>query len=257
MKANIFNLRSSIGRSLLQGPSSSGWVVRATGARANLVRMARELCADFLVRTRDEWLDLAIPPLKRTYTRSAAEWIALELMNVIVAAADLCFGEEVLIRVVSVEPDDGSWLPDQWTQISKPNRQLPLSEVTFVAFERKHMRNALLARLVGTASGFFDCYEEILQEIFDAKVLFINDDKMGTKEWIIAQGWAVEKEIDAFLATIVHYEGQRFTTDPDLLISPNEARLFLRRLLGSMISWIIWNNPGGLHRKGNSGRVMR
>lgn len=253
----MFNLRSSISRSLPQGPSSSGWVVRATGTRANLVRMARELCAEFLVRTRDEWLDLAIPPLKRTYTRAAAEWIALELMNIIVAAADLCFGEEVLIRVVSVEPDDGSWIPDQWTQISKPNRQLPLAEVTFVAFERKHMRNALLARLVGTASGFFDRYEEILQEIFDAKVLFINDENMGSKEWIIAQGWAVEKEIDAFLETIIHYKAQRFTSDPALLIAPNEARHFLRRLLGSMISWIIHNNPGGLDRKTNSRRVAR
>jgi hypothetical protein len=253
----MFNLRSSISRSVLQGPSSSGWVVRAAGARAHLVRMARELCADFLVRTRNEWLDLAIPPLKRTYTRPAAEWIALELMNVIVAAADLCFGEEVLIRVVSVEPDDGNWVPDQWTQISKPNRQLPLSEVTFVAFERRHIRNALLGRLVGTASGFFDCYEEILQEIFDAKVLFINDDNMGSKEWIIAQGWAVETEIDAFLETIVHYKAQRFTTDPEMLISPNEARLFLRRLLGSMIAWIIRNNPGDLDRKANSGEVRR
>jgi hypothetical protein len=110
---------------------------------------------------------------------------------------------------------------------------------------------------VGAASGFVDCYEEILQEILDAKVLFINNDAMGSKEWIIAQGWAVEKEIDALLETIVHYKGHRFTTDPVLLISPNDARLFLRRLLGSMIAWIIRNNPGGLDERGNSGQVPR
>jgi hypothetical protein len=219
---------------------ATGWVARLTGTPGDILRIAGELSGDeFQVAVRGQSLYLTASVVNRAPTLAAAQWIAFELVRLIEAAADLRFRILSPICLDSVEPDRGEWPPDPSARIVECNHpgngQLSLLQILRVARERRFIRSALLARAPGSAGGLFEAYEAVTHEILNSDLLDFAA-AVGTKEWLIAQGWITDEEDRRFLETVLHYRGNSIDTPLAEPLSPHEAQLFVRKVLTGFIA---------------------
>lgn len=219
---------------------TTGWVARLTGTPSDIMRIAGELSGDeFQVAVRSESLYLTAPAVNRATTLGTAQWVAFELVRLIASAADLHFRLLGPICLDSLEPARGEWPPDPLARVVEGkhsgNDQLSLLQILRVAREREFIRSAVLARAPGSAGGLFEAYEAVTHEILNAGLLDFAA-AVGTKEWLIAQGWITDEEDRRFLETVLHYRGNSINTPLAEPLSPHEAQFFVRKVLTGFIA---------------------
>ena len=99
-----------------------------------------------------------------------------------------------------------------------------------------HLRSAILAYADGGAEGLFKAYEALTYELMDTQRLD-NAGGIGTREWLIQQGWVTEPEEARFLDTVLHY-GRENGAPAFALASPIEVQRVVGKLLNKWIEYI-------------------
>lgn len=115
--------------------------------------------------------------------------------------------------------------------------QPSLRQIISVALGRPRVREALFAYATGGPGGMFEAYEAICYELSDCGVLNNDDAYIGSKQWLVQQGWITEEEDDRFLKTVLHYRGHSEQVPPFESLSPYDTQILLRRVLGNLISF--------------------
>jgi hypothetical protein len=159
----------------------------------------------------------------------AAEWRTYESDRLIEACTSLhCASANVPSR----EGNHASVVDD-----------VTVSKIVNVARQRERIRKAILDYASGGARGLFDAYESISYEIMNCGLPNYAA-SIGTKEWLIRQGWISEEEEDRFLKTVLYFRSPHHSTSPPALLSPPEARAFVRRILIGFIRHCIEGERG-------------
>ena len=186
---------------------AAGWVARLTGTPADILRIAGELSGDeFQVAVRGESLYLTAPAVNRASTLAAAQWVAFELVRLIEAAADLRFRILSPICLDSVEPDRGEWPPDPTARVVEGrhpgNGKYPSSK----SFRSPASAGSSAARSSHERLGARADCSRLMRP---SHTRSLNSDLLdfaaavGTKEWLVAQGWITDEEDRRFLETVL------------------------------------------------------
>jgi hypothetical protein len=208
------------------------WGVRLIGSPSDIQRIATELGPVGL--SVQQLCDgaLKIQLLSSVPAENATDWKGYEFARLVWAAARLRFGILNPIHLAPVE--DAEMDPPSDATISTD--QPTLSQILRIAYERGHIRKALLSYAAGGAAGLFDAYEAICEEIV-SRSLPDYASGCGTKEWLVLQEWIAEDEDDRFLTTVLHFrqdDSQGLTFHP---FSPYEAEVFVRKVLIHLIEY--------------------
>jgi hypothetical protein len=207
------------------------WGVRLIGSPSDIQKIATELGPVGLsVQLYDG--ALKIEPLSSVPAQNAAEWKGYEFARLVWAAARLRFGILNPIRLVPVE--DAEMEPPSDATISTD--QPTLSQILRIAYERGHIRKALLSYAAGGAAGLFDAYEAICEEIV-SRGLPDYASGCGTKEWLVLQEWIAEDEDEQFLTTVLHFRQDDSHAPTFHPLSPYEAEVFVRKVLIHLIEY--------------------
>jgi hypothetical protein len=151
--------------------------------------------------------------LDRLEARTAAEWEAYEL-----AVHPMRPGAVELAGTV------GSEVPP------------PSSPATLRAvLTRERIRAALFAYASGGAMGLLEAYEELNYEIMTCG-LVDGAAGIGTRQWLLRQGWITEEEEDRFLKTVLKYRCNDHVPSFEPF-SPEQAQLFVRKVLLEFIRY--------------------
>jgi hypothetical protein len=216
-------------------PSPFGWRICATGLSGDIQRIAAELDnQDLQTHADGEALILFSADVNKINGRPSAQWAGYELVRLVSAAADLRFGSISPLRFESVVGQMSPFSPANVELLRNddiPARDLPLSRFVLAAQSRHQIRTALLACAQGGAEGLFQAYEALCSDLMDYAV------GIGTKEWLIEQGWVEEQEEESFLDTVLHYSRHCRSTISKPR-SPREAQEIIRRLLTKWIGHV-------------------
>ena len=217
----------------------SGWVIRATGSPADLQRIADDLGdGDLHVNVDGDSLYLISPDIDKMDSQATAEWAGYELVRLISAAASLRFGIVLQVQFQSVQPKSDP-IPSGYRFQSngyKVRNGYSVLQAVTAAQHRSNVRTALLACAAGGADGLFRAYEALCSELMSTANLDYSGG-IGTREWLIKQGWVDEQEEQRFLDTVVHY-GRQNSSPSFRTSSPGEAQRLVEKLLGKWIDHI-------------------
>jgi hypothetical protein len=218
---------------------SFGWLIRATGSPADLRRIAAGLAGGNVKADVDgESLYLISPDVNEMDIQTSAEWASYELVRLISAAAYLRFGTASPVRFHSVQGQTDLFTasPKVHSNGHNVSNAPSLWRAVRAAQLRQHVRTALLACAGGGADGLFRAYEALCTDLMD----YIPG--VGTREWLIEQGWVDERQEQSFLDTVIHYG--RHNIPPSFKpCSPNEVQELVRRLLDNWIDHV-WQLTG-------------
>src|SRR5262249_2246107 len=157
--------------------------------------------------------------IPRPTMEPAAHWIVQKTIRLLNAAANLCFGEFDRIELAVGD-----------RRLSNEDEKAPsVSDVFRLARERELVRKAFLSFHAAGPEGLFEAYEAISSELMRCGVTDYSRN-IGTKEWIVQEGWADGEEIERFLDTVLHFRNEQDGA-PSNSISPREAEGLVRRLL--------------------------
>ena len=225
----------------------AGWAARLNRSSSDILRIATELLgSEFLAGPDGQAQGLQSIALDSAKARNAAEWAAYDRLNLFAASVYLLFGTLDPADVSSVKQDVGASAiaPIRTVDTSDPDDNGPsLAQVLEVARKRDQVRNALLAYASGGAAGLFESYEALSYEIMDCVA------GIGTKEWLVGQGWITEEEDDRFLRTVLHYHRDYRRTVPFEPFSPFQAQLFVRNVLTNFLRYCA--SPAKIRRCGS------
>jgi len=218
--------------------AGTGWLIRASGSPTDLPSVVEALTGgdDLAAAVEGRSLYLRSPVIDRVEKEADAEWAAYEFVRLISAALQLR-SVAVFLEFQSIEAQDHALVMNQESTYPTRNSggELSVHEVMNVAQHRGHVRSALLAFADGGAEGLYKAYEALTYELLDAQLLDFGG--VGTREWLIQQGWVTEPEEARFLDTVLHYgrqnSGASFTP-----ASPIEAQHLVGTLLKKWIEHI-------------------
>ena len=192
------------------GGQSQRWLVERHGALPEF---------EEIVVAGSDSVSRPILPLDAT---AATEWEISRRVHLLNAAVYVRFGSSDPMRFQS---EDREHCDDQG------QREAPsLSQIFRLACERELVGKAVCSFRTGGPEGLFDAYEALSYELIDRGVSdYVQD--IGTREWLVQNGWATEEEIDRFLATVLHFRRGANAPAPIEAISPCEAETLVRQLL--------------------------
>jgi hypothetical protein len=223
------------------------WAARLNRSSSDILKIASELLgSEFLAEPDRQAQGLQPIAWDSAKARIAAEWAAYDRLKLFAASVYLLFGTLDLADVSSVNPDVGvsATAPIRTVDTSDPDDDGPsLAQVLEVARKRDQVRNALLAYASGGAAGLFESYEALSYEIMDCVA------GIGTKEWLVGQGWITEEEDDRFLRTVLHYHRDDRRAVPFDPFSPFQAQLFVRKVLTNFLRYC--TSPAEIRRCGS------
>ena len=212
--------------------AETGWLIRAGGSPTDLPSVVRALYGggDLAAAVEGRSLYLRSPVIDRVEKEEDAEWAAYEFVRLVSAALQLR-GVAVFLEFQSIETPDHALVVNQESAHLRRNGggELSVHEVMNVAQHWGDVRSALLAFADGGAEGLFKAYEALTCELLDAQLLDYAGG-VGTREWLIQQGWVTEPEEARFLDTVRHY-GRRNSGASFTPASPIEAQHLVGRLL--------------------------
>jgi hypothetical protein len=177
--------------------------------------------AGLRVEVRGESLPVRSPALGSVSDLAAAQWETYDLVRLLVASAYL--------RSDALDPVTGR-------NAQRSEDRVSILQTVNVARDRAPIRKAVLAYAAGGAEGLFEAYEALGSEIMNCTVLDY-DAGIGTREWLVQQGWITEEEDDRFLKTVQHYRYNDNRSSPFEPFSPHQAQLFVRRVLINLIRY--------------------
>jgi hypothetical protein len=220
-------------------PARTGWLIRATASPTDLPRAVVALAGGSDLSAAADGCSLYLRSLAidRIKNQTDAEWAAYELVRLISAVLQLR-SMAVFLEFQSIEVQTDALILDRDSTQARRNgsEEISVAKVMNAAQHRGHVRSALLAFADGGAEGLFKAYEALTYELLDARLLDYAG-SVGTREWLIQQGWVTESEEARFLDTVLHYgrqsSGASFTP-----ASPIEARRLVGKLLHKWIEQI-------------------
>jgi len=160
-------------------------------------------------------------------TNASEAWKIFTLVHLLNASAHLLFGRFERISVDVCDFDGGASVEPDPSDEDLPS----LLEILQMARDRNFVRRAICSFRAGGPEGLFDAYEALTYELMERGASDFTED-IGTREWLIEQGWATARQIDGFIETVL---SERWPTpdEPRLHeeVSPPEAEALVRRLL--------------------------
>src|SRR5262249_29436349 len=105
-----------------------------------------------------------------------------------------------------------------------------------VCRNREGIHRAVLAYAAGGPAGLSEAYAAIGSEIMNCVTLNY-DAGVGTREWLMQQGWGTDEQDDRFLKTVQHYLHINHRVASFEPLSPFQARLFVSRVLTNLIRY--------------------
>jgi hypothetical protein len=219
--------------------AGSGWLIRASGSPTDLPRVVVALAGggDLSAAVDGGSLYLRSLAIDRIEKQADAEWAAYELVRLISAAVQLR-SIAVFLEFQSIEAQTDALILNRETTQAHRNgsEELSVAKVMNAAQHRGHVRSAILAYADGGAEGLFKAYEALTYELMDTQRLDYAGG-IGTREWLIQQGWVTEPEEASFLDTVLHY-GRQNSAPSFAPASPIEAQRLVGRLLNKWIEHI-------------------
>ena len=215
-----------------------GWLIHANGLPTELPRVVEALTdTDLSAAVDGHSLYLRSQGIDRIKKRVDAEWAAYELVRLISAALHLRVGP-VFLEFQSVEALTDPLVIDRQSTPVRHNgtQELSVAKIMKAAQHRENVRSALLAYADGGADGLFKAYEALGYELMDTQRLDYAAG-IGTREWLIQQGWVSEPEEGRFLETVLHY-GRQSSAPTFAPASPIEAHRLVGKLLNNWIEHI-------------------
>ena len=207
----------------------SRWTIQVSGALSDLSRIALELRnGDPCGVVRDESLYIESSEVDRAKSRIAAEWVAFDFTKLLLAVFEMNFGERAILHLISVREsgsDVNYRLPVR--QNSEPTL---FQQMIRLALDRPHARGAILAYASGGADGLFRAYEALTYEILNLG-LTPSSTGVGTKQWLVENGWITEAEDDRFLSTVLHFRNYQDRQSAENALAIKEAQVLVRRIL--------------------------
>jgi hypothetical protein len=216
--------------------AASGWLIRADGSPTDFPGVVEALAGgdDLSVVVDGGSLYLKSSAIDRIERLADAQWAAYKFVRLISAALRLG-GVAVFMEFQSIESQTDAIAMDPGTH-RRGCAELSVGKAMNAARHRQHVRSALLAYADGGAAGLFKAYEELTYELMDTGRLDYAGG-VGTREWLIQQGWVTEPEEARFLDTVLHY-GRQNDVPSFSPASPIEARRLVGKLLNKWIEHI-------------------
>jgi len=211
----------------------SRWVIQAAGAPSDLQRISSELGkGDPSGVVHNQSLYLESSELDKASSLVAAEWAAFDFMKLLSAAFEVHFDESIPLNLVSVRESDSD-RADHTVGRHAAEPSL-LQRTVQLALARPQAQTAILAYASGGPDGLFRAYEAMTYEILNLR-LTTSSAGVGTREWLIEQGWITEAEDDRFLSTVLHFRDCLERQCPGDALSLKEAAILVRRLLVNLL----------------------
>jgi hypothetical protein len=211
----------------VSGDLDDKWAIHLSGSSEDVQKLLAQLSGDDfrLVPNGSNYYVEGLLPA-RSGSNPRAEWIVSDLVHLLNAAAHLCFGPFYRINLAA-GPDQAEAVRLDPQDVSLEN--VSLQEIVHVAGERELFRKAVRSFSAGGPDGLFEAFEALSYELIRSGVSDYTRD-IGTKEWMVSQGWATATEIDSFLSTVV-YCRRGGEDGPEEAMSPGDAEALMRRLL--------------------------
>src|SRR5262249_2582260 len=189
---------------------TTGWLIRAVGSPTDLPRIVEALAGgvDLSAEVNGCSLHLRSSAIDRLENRADAEWAAYEFVRLISASLRVR-GLAVFLEFQSIEAKTDVPIMTQLNTERHRNgaEELSVAMGMNAAHHREQVRCAFFGYADGGAEGLFRAYEALTYELMDTGRLDYAGG-VGTREWLIQQGWVTEPEEARFLDTILHYGRQ-------------------------------------------------